>query len=295
MIRYSITREQLRAKIIEVNPSWFERAAAALKQLPTTPGSSDFPSLWSEIKKVYAEIQNAKCCFCEKPLEGAVEQDLEHFRPKAEVKHWAPPARLLTEGVVVEQPADGKPEPGYTQLAYEPLNYAVACKTCNSTFKKNFFPIEGPRDSKADDPATLKNEQSLLIYPIGSLDDDPEDLLEFVGISPVPKAKRGFKRRRAMVTIELFQLDSATRRRSLFKARAWLVRLLFLELEGLAAASADGIRRNQHQVVIDALTASTSPFASCLRSFARLHGVDRAQAESIADACAKLVSPHSPR
>jgi hypothetical protein len=61
----------------------------------------------------------------------------------------------------------------------------MACKTCNSTLKKNHFPIEGTRDSASTDPAQMSDEKALLIYPIGATDDDPEQLIEFEGLSPV--------------------------------------------------------------------------------------------------------------
>ena len=153
------------------------------------------------------------------------------------MKPWQVPSRLLAHGVAVQQPTDGSSEPGYSQLAYSPFNYAIACKTCNSTLKKNFFPIEGTRDSTATDPARIDGEKALLIYPIGAVDKDPEQLIEFEALSPVPKSASGFDRRRALVTIEVFHLDDSTRRRPLFKQRAYLLRLLHHELEGEARAT----------------------------------------------------------
>jgi hypothetical protein len=143
VIRYAKAPAQIRAAIVALDADWFTDADDVLAALPSTPKSSDFKPLWGKIKRIYIELQHSKCGFCEKPLEGNIEQDVEHFRPKTEVRHWDVPARLATLEVVVRQPADGSSEPGYTQLAYSPFNYLMACKTCNTTLKKNFFPIEG--------------------------------------------------------------------------------------------------------------------------------------------------------
>jgi hypothetical protein len=263
-----------------------------LSQLPNPPKSSDFKPLWSKIKGVYIGLQNSKCGFCEKPLEGSIEQDVEHFRPKSEVKSWNVPPRLSAEGITVQQRSDGSSEPGYPQLAYSPFNYAMACKTCNSTLKKNFFPIEGTRDSTATDPAQMDGEKALLIYPIGTADADPEQLIGFEALSPVPKSASGFNRRRALVTIELFRLDNSSRRRPLFKLRATLIRLLFLELEGKANGTTPS-QRQRHQRAIDTLTDPATPFTNCLRSFERLYGLNQARAEEIAEACLKFMKTKS--
>jgi len=292
VIRYGISPASIHSAINKVDAKWFANAAAVLAGLPNPAKSSDFKPLWSKIKGVYIELQHSKCCFCEKPLEGKVEQDVEHFRPKAEVKPWKVPSRLSAQGVAVQQPTDGSSEPGYSQLAYSPFNYAIACKTCNSTLKKNFFPIEGTRDSTATDPAKMDGEKALLIYPIGAVDDDPEQLIEFEALSPVPKKASGFNRRRALVTIEVFRLDDNSRRRPLFKLRATFVWLLFLELERRANARSV-IQRQKDQAAIEMLTSPEMPFANCLRSFERLYGSDQARAEAIAEECQKFMKTKS--
>jgi hypothetical protein len=289
MIRYAVTKAKLEADITATNANWFADAAAVLAGLPTPPASSDFKPLWSKIKQLYIDLQNSKCCFCEKPLEGKIEQDVEHFRPKAEVKSWKVPAKLAAEGITVQQPADGSAEDGYSQLAYQPYNYAMSCKTCNSTLKKNLFPIEGTRDSGSVDPSTMKTEKALFVYPIGTFDADPEDLIEFDALSPVPRKASGYGRRRALVTIEIFRLD---RRRDLMKQRAYLLRLLYLELEGRASA-ATAAKRAEHQKAIDALTCPEAPFTNCMRCFADLHGTDPARAGKIARECLKFMKTKS--
>ena len=289
MIRYEVTKAKLDADITATDASWFADTAAVLASLPDPPKSSDFKPLWSNIKQLYIDLQNSKCCFCEKPLEGKIEQDVEHFRPKAEVKPWPVPAKLAAEGIAVQQPTDGSSEDGYSQLAYQPFNYAMSCKTCNSTLKKNLFPIEGARDSGSVDPSKMKSEKALLIYPIGDFDTDPMDLIEFDALSPVPKKASGYGRRRAMVTIDIFRLD---RRRDLMKQRAYLVRLLYLELEGQTNAATAALRA-KHQKAIDALTSPEAPFTNCMNCFAELYSADPAHAGDIADECLKFMKTKS--
>lgn len=289
MIRYPITKAKLDGDIIATNATWFVDTAAVLAGLPDPAASSDFKPLWTKIKQIYIALQNSKCCFCEKPLEGKIEQDVEHFRPKAEVKPWKVPAKLAAEGITLQQNADGSAEDGYSQLAYQPFNYAMSCKTCNSTLKKNLFPIEGTRDSTSVDPATMKAEKALFIYPIGSFDADPESLIGFDALSPVPRKASGLARKRAVVTIEVFGLD---RRKDLIKQRAYLLRLLYLELEGKANA-ASAVKRAEHQKSIDALTSPEAPFTNCMRCFAELHRTAPARAGTIAAECLKFMKTKS--
>ena len=288
MIRIQIDESQLRAKITELVPDWFDRAKVALAKLPGTPTSRSFRPLWREIKQVYIELQGGKCCFCEKALEGVGEQDVEHFRPKTKVSAWTVPKKLQALGLVINQPLDGVEESGYARLAYEPMNYAIACATCNQSLKKNLFPIRGPRDTTTTNPTQLGAEEAYFIYPLGFHDADPELLIEYDGISPIARSQDAFERHRALVTIEVFRLDN-TRLRKLFKHRAFFVRHLFLELEGRANAQTTS-ERTVHQTAIDNLTDSRAPFANCLRSFLRLYATDHPRARFIAVECAKLMS-----
>src|SRR5207237_465016 len=119
-------------------------------------------------------------------IEGNISNDVEHFRPKAKVSRWAPPASFVSAGLVTTNPATAKGDPGYRELAYHPWNYAASCKQCNSVLKKNYFPICGPRRVASTNPRTMKGEKALFIYPIGDSDPDPRTLIGFVGMHPQP-------------------------------------------------------------------------------------------------------------
>ncbi len=280
MIRYPITLAAIKGRIAALKATWFDRTIQAINNLPAKPKSSDFNALWSEIKDVYIELQHSKCAFCEKPLEGRIEQDVEHFRPKAEVEPWQPPQDLVTAGLNLRQPGDGSKELGYRFLAYHPLNYAAACKTCNSIFKGNLFPIAGPRKTKAKRPPANSTEQPYLIYPISKLDDDPEDLINFVGCVPQPVKPAGHDRLRAQVTISIFKLDDPVERRVFYVGRAKSIQLLFLNLVTIDDSADQPLVQLARSNVTRMLRAS-EPYANCLRCFNRLYGQSRADATQV--------------
>ena len=179
MIRYPVTKKKLESLISATKADWLTRPALRTEDFRKQGYYSEKKGMWSEVKAVYMRLQgNGKCAYCEREMEsvalGKVEQDVEHFRPKGRVKAWKAPKALTDAGVVfTDAPAPGK---GYYLLPYHIFNYAAACKPCNSTLKKDYFPIAGTYDLDAEDPTQLANEKAYLIYPIGSWDDNPEDL-----------------------------------------------------------------------------------------------------------------------
>ena len=67
---------------------------------------------------------------------------------------------------------------------YHLLNYAVACKPCNSGLKKSYFPISDRYDTDGEDPRKMGAEKPWLLYPIGRFDIDPEEVITFHGLWP---------------------------------------------------------------------------------------------------------------
>lgn len=304
MIRYPVVEEDLRLAIAAYTKNgedWFERAETELERIRKVTGKVRFSPLWSEIKDVYIDLQHSKCAFCEKRLEappaGRVEQDVEHFRPKAVVKAWKVPAALTAAGVAVKQPADGADEPGYLELAYHPFNYAMSCKTCNSALKRNFFPIAGKRKSTSGAPPSAASEKPFLIYPIGDRDDDPEDLIEFFGLSPRVKAAAGFELQRALVTIEFFKLDKGKNRKTLMHGRAVLLEHLCFALR-LRAKAATAAERQEYDEAIRRMTGPGAEHTNCLRCYAALYQRDPAEGEAVYETVKvflKTVSPAAGR
>ena len=118
-------------------------------------------------------------------------------------------------------------------MAYHHLNYLTACKNCNSIRKKNYFRIAGKRKRGGRDPADMASEMPYLIYPLSDIDEDPELLIEFVGVYPRPRrGLNGFGQLRARVTIEVFGLDDEDERKDLLIDRIETLETVYLALKG---------------------------------------------------------------
>jgi len=280
MIRYDITEKELRARIDRQKPDWQTRAAAATalyrragkygepddKNWDTQTHGVPPNPFWSQIKAVYMRLQKNKCAFCERELTTRPkDHDVEHFRPKRAVVPWPP---LPTDPAFPE---------GYYLLAYHPLNYATACEHCNRSLKQSYFPIEDARLSGQGDPVQLRPELPLLIYPIGDSDTDPEDLLGFQGVVPIPKNADPNTReyRRAQVTIDFFELE---KRDELRRGRAKVLRTLYLAFM-ITETSPQREEREGAQSAIAQCVSDGSEHANCARSFVDLYRQNPAEAK----------------
>lgn len=267
MIRYDITLDELNRRIDEEKPSWRGRARQRTEDFRRDGAYNESSDIWGEIKAVYMRLQHNKCAYCERKLEGRIEFDLEHFRPKKAIQAYPP----LNELQYPFLTGNAWPQ-GYYLLAYHLQNYLTACKICNSTFKRSYFPIAGTRQ-QSDDPIQLLSEMPFLIYPIGTIDDDPETLLEFEGVHPKPRYSNGHEYRRVEVIIDMFDLDV---RDTLLIGRARVIYALWLALTKYPQDQA-----SQNCVAI--VTRASEEHCNCARSFYRLFQQDRTRAEQIAD------------
>jgi hypothetical protein len=187
---------------------------------------------------------------------------------------------------------DDMPE-GYYLLSYNILNYATACKTCNSSFKASYFPIAKARGAPSDKPADFAAEGAFIPYPLGDLDEDPQRIITFEGIVPVPvtKTARNVRHRRAQVTIDFFRLDL---REELLDERSKIIEALWYFQEAARnGETADD--RAYAQESVDLVTASNSAHASCARAFVALYQQDRSRARAYFDAAhGYLLSKRAP-
>ena len=204
--------------------------------------------------------------------------------PKGNVNGWKCPPELVREGVsLTAPPGTGR---GYHLLAYHLLNYAAACKACNSGLKKDCFPVAGEYDLDGDDPEKLKGEEPWLLYPLGRLGVDPEEVVTFHGIFPNSTSNDQATRLRGLVTIAFFGLDDVIARKNLMKERARIVCLLH---PFLVLAEERGSAAAEPTAFVESMLASTSPHANCARSFARLYRSDQAQAAEVAGLAKKFL------
>lgn len=286
MIRYTISREALEARIEATKEGWLARAAERTETFRVAERYAERSSIWSEVKSVYMELQgHGKCAYCERKLEaialGRREQDVEHFRPKGDIGRWNVPEALQAKDIQVTPPPD--PTEGYYLLAYHPLNYAASCKPCNSGLKGDRFPIAGSYSAGGEDPvALLQTEQPYLIYPIGDFDTPPEDLIAFYGLSPKPRVAQGHARKRALVTIAFFRLDDVERK-NLLRERATVIIALFPQLERLRRDDMSNTDKVQSEEVVIAYTSLAAPHTNCARSFKRLFEADPVEAKALFD------------
>lgn len=267
MIQHHISPEDLNAAILRIDPRWYDKARAIASTMPPVPTSKQFKSLWSDIKQIWIDLQGSKCMYCEMPVEGAIANDVEHFRPKSKVVNWKVPRTFVREGVATTPPSSTKGDPGYRDLAYQPWNYAASCKECNSVLKKNYFPIAGPRNTAAVDPRTMQSERAFFVFPIGDIDDKPESLIRFAGMHPEPVRPKGtHEHHRALVMIEAFKLNDAVDRKELFRSRARVMKSMFDALQDFHAGATKAIRAEGEEWV-KIHVSRRAPHANCMWSF----------------------------
>ncbi|MEO7714608.1 MAG: hypothetical protein ABIY70_00270 [Capsulimonas sp.] len=275
MIRYPKTLAEIEALVDAKIPNWrrnAERRTAAILQLGHYAETS---SIWSEVKPVFMEIQHNKCAYCEQQLEGgafgAIAHDLEHYRPKGNVRVWpADPSEY-------DFPT-GDPLPdGYYHLVYHLGNYAAACKVCNTLMKSDFFPIASARIVGGAAPEDYAAESPYLIYPIGGIDENPEEIFEFVGVNAIPR--QGYSTRRALITIDFFGLN----RENLQFQRALTLLAVWLAFKGSELGD------NDDTWYLDQLTSGRLAHTLCARSFLSLCRTDRALAASMIGAFRHII------
>jgi hypothetical protein len=270
MIRYEISIPELKKKIQNEVSTWFERANKKTARFRGLKKYKENSSIWSEVKPVYIKLQQGKCAFCERKLEegnrGKIEWDLEHFRPKSQVRLWPPKSSTIKFAF----PLGNAANKGYYLLPYHFLNYAASCKVCNTPLKSDFFPIGAKRRSlSAASPMKLLKEKAFLPYPIDSLDEDPENLLTFQGYICVPVADDGHRRKRALVTISFFGLNE---RDTLLKERAEAIEFAWLILEK------DSTDEHRCEYLVRVRMPGFR-HANCVRSFVRTYNNDHNLAE----------------
>ena len=293
MIGYRITLKRLKEKITAESADWLTRAAERTERFRTLGRFDEDSSIWSEVKVVFMRLQGeGKCVYCERKLEsetfGAVEQDVEHFRPKGNVKTWKAPQSLTAEGIsFTTVPNEDR---GYFLLPYHPFNYSAACKPCNSVLKKDYFPIAGSYKLTGENPKKLLTEKPYLLYPVGDFDDDPERVIQFHGTSPQSAAATGHKRARALVTIEFFKLDDMAKRKNLFRERAMVVIALFPQLQALTGSGTPA-EKAAAQALVDGFTSTKAAHTNCAKCFRRLFDANPAEAKAVFDkACQFILS-----
>ena len=170
------------------------------------------------VKEQMMKDQHRKCAYCEQHKNGDF-GCVEHYRPKG---------------------GFGSPlqKPGYYWLAYDWQNLLFSCSECNTSYKRNLFPLvnENARDIEHRD---ISNEEPTIINPATT---DPGEHIEFSEFIIRPKLIDGQESLQGKTTIGVFRLndrkDLKERRRNAWEAynRELIKKAIFQKLN-----SADGI------------------------------------------------------
>ncbi|HKP75364.1 MAG TPA: hypothetical protein VJT67_07450 [Longimicrobiaceae bacterium] len=273
-----MTDTGLRQLIDEAAPGWLGRARTRTDKFRRVGRYQEQSGIWSEVKPVYSKLQHNKCGYCERkladPERGIIEHDLEHFRPKSDVKAWPAPAAKAKFKLTFSTGAAERR--GYYLLPYHPWNYLVACKACNSALKSSAFPVAAVRNTAAEDPWSMAEEKPFLVYPLGELDSDPATILTFIGNLPVPVKRKGHAHRRARVVIAFFELDT---REDLLEERAKWIVALWIALRLRATGTPDD--QAQANEAILQYTSPYAPHSRCITAFHELTQRDPAAAARV--------------
>lgn len=288
MIRHDVDLNRLETLVDEHKPGWRARAEERTERFRALGAYGESSSIWGEIKAVFLELQEAKCCFCERKFGGGFSQyelDVEHFRPKGRVRQWPCPQDLAAEFRSPTAAPAGNG--GYYLLSYQILNYAAACKPCNSGLKKNYFPISGEYDFAGTVPNAMKAERPWLMFPIGSTDVDPEDVVTFYGMLPQCKSDDPELKLRGHATIAFFGLDDVIARKDLMRERANVIFVLQVLLERERAG------HPRAAAMVSRMVDSSAPHANCARSFKNLFDRNRTEAASVAELAERFIESGS--
>ncbi|GDX41314.1 hypothetical protein LBMAG21_16060 [Armatimonadota bacterium] len=285
MIRYPNALDEIETAVSAEAKGWLKKAQTRTSlfaklgrytnEIEATTGKkkklSDF---WGDVKPLDMRRQYNKCVYCETRLEGGaagnIQWDLEHFRPKSAVSRW-PTAKST---LLYDFDMGGSAATDYYLLAYHLHNYAAACKTCNSPYKSDHFPIGGERIFGLAHPDDYVGEKALLVYPLGNGDDDPEDLITFTGERAEPKYTKEqdlHKWRRGRVMNDFFDLnrDGLQAQRAAWLLAVWSNRLLADKGEPFALKSLERLRSPR------------IPYSNCTKCFLDMCSANRPNAERL--------------
>ena len=281
MIRYPNALEDIEAKI---SKTWLTKARKRTEVLQLLGWYAEehtdskgtlkkLPPFWSDVKDIFVRHQYYKCAYCETLLEGgdrgSVQWDIEHFRPKSNVRPWPSPKSGLIEKYRGRTLGDASS--GYHLLAYCYSNYAVVCKSCNNR-KSDHFPIAGTRIGAGLTPADYVDEGAYLIHPLGTNGMDPANLITFDGVEAIAKYSEARNKdlwQQANIIVDLFELN----RDGLQRMRAnWLYHAVWPEVklsDNGDAEATENLRLAQKE---------GSPYSGCATCFIELCSSDRPQA-----------------
>lgn len=122
----------------------------ALRASGITPGGNDIKGYREPSAQALYKAQHHKCCYCEQKIKLSYNH-VDHFRPKGRAERG--PGSTATTG--------------YWWLAYIWENLLFACPSCNSSAKKDLFPLDHGSIPLNEHELPPEKELPLLIDPAG--------------------------------------------------------------------------------------------------------------------------------
>ena len=234
-----------------------EKRIKAIIDAGNIPTSKDFSksALWGRkaVRKALWDMQNGRCCYCERYRDTMRESDIEHFRPKTECSDKNPS------------------KPAYWWLAYEWDNLFFGCRLCNQEYKKTQFPIRGTRANSPKDD--LEAEDKFLINPA---EENPEEFIDYdfadpLRVMPNGKAPNRQRGNRTIDICKLDRVDLALQRRAIIPALQGIHRRMIVALE-----SGNEILEKRIGKEITAATSAKSKleFIGMRRAYFRARGLE---------------------
>ena len=140
-----------------------------------------------DVKRQLRNDQHGKCAYCERYLNGDYGA-VEHYRP-----------------VKAYQQCQGSPlqSPGYYWLCYDWKNLLLSCDTCNSSYKRNLFPLADERERNIAEER-IDKEIPLIINPVY---DDPGTYIEYRQYEVCAKSVGQLGTIKGETTIKIFHLN----------------------------------------------------------------------------------------
>lgn len=154
---------------------------------------------WGDFKPTLERLSCERCWFSESP-DWVSPFHIEHFRPKGKVDE------LKVELDFAEcQRRDWSV--GYWWLAFNWKNYRLCCAAVNTSFKRNYFPLEAGSFFASSPIENHSLERNILLDPCVESDVDllTYNLWEIVPSVDININKLGYER--ARISIELYGLN----------------------------------------------------------------------------------------
>jgi uncharacterized protein (TIGR02646 family) len=238
LLAQGAARTRVLCRAFDTNPQNYSSNRTSFKFLASVYGHSD-------VRSSLESAQHGKCCYCEVKIpKPYAPMHVEHYRPK---------------GYSQQSSKAVKNYPGYYWLAYDWDNLFLSCQFCNSSNKRNFFPLSQTARRAVSHHGDIFRESPLILNPSGP--DDPRDHIKFHQEIPKGRTRRG---KTTIAVIGLDRQDHELRLQAYTDLKD--IRLQIQRWSGKRALAAKDIVRRASAVLENAVRPS-SPWSAMAQDF----------------------------